>query len=72
MKELKTITECQLLYFAYYSLLERISHEEEINERTKKEYGRDNRISQNRLKKYNEQFAEVSERILEIEHNNAE
>lgn len=72
MKELKTITEYQLLKFAYCSLLERIVHEEEINERTKKECGRDNRICQNRLKMYNEQFAEVRERILEIEHNNAE
>ena len=36
MKELKTITEYQLLKFAYCSLLERIAHEEEINERTKK------------------------------------
>jgi hypothetical protein len=72
MKELKTITECQLLYFAYYSLLERISHEEEINERTKKECGRDNCICQSRLKMYNEQLEEVRERILEIENNNAE
>lgn len=56
MKELKTITECQLLYFAYYSLLERISHEEEINERTKKECGRDNCICQSRLKMHNEQL----------------
>ena len=36
MKELKTITEYQLLKLAYFSLLERIVHEEEINERTKK------------------------------------
>ena len=72
MKELKTITEYQLLKFAYHSLLERIVHEEEINERTKKERGRDNRICQSRLKMYNEQFEEVRERIFEIEHNNAE
>ena len=71
MKELKTITEYQLLKFAYDSLLERIVHEEEINERTKKELGRDNRTCQNRLNMYNEQLAEVRDRILEIEHNNA-
>ena len=71
MKELKTITEYQLLMFAYSSLLERIAHEEEINERTKKELGRDNGICQNRLKMYNEQLTEVRDRILEIEHNNA-
>ena len=70
MKELKTITEYQLLNFAYGSLLERIVHEEEINERTKKGLGRDNRNCQNRLKMYNEQLAEVRDRILEIEHNN--
>ena len=72
MKELKTITEYQLLYFAYHALTERIVHEEEINERTKEECGRDNRISQSRLEMYNEQLEEVRERILEIENNNAE
>ena len=72
MKELKTITEYQLLHLAYHALTERIGHEEEINERTKKEHGRDNRICQSRLKMYNEQLAEVRERILEIENNNAE
>ena len=72
MKELKTITEYQLLHLAYHTLSERIAHEEEINERTKEERGRDNRISQSRLKMYNEQLAEVRERILEIENNNAE
>lgn len=72
MKELKTMTEYQLLRLVYCSLLERTVHEENINERTKKELGRDNRICQNRLKMYNEQLAEVRERILEIENNNAE
>ena len=72
MKELKTITEYQLLYFAYHALSERILYEEEINKRTKKERGRDNRICQSRLKMYNEQLAEVCDRILEIENNNAE
>lgn len=72
MKELKITTEYQLLRLAYDSLLERIVHEENINERTKKRLGRDNRICQDRLKMYNEQLAEVRERILEIENNNAE
>ena len=69
MKELKTITEYQLFKLAYYSLLERVVHEEEINERTKKESGGDNPICQNRLAMYNEQLEEISERILEIERN---
>ena len=72
MKEFKTITEYQILFLTYHSLLERISHEEEINERTKKESGRDNRICQSRLKMYNEQLEEIRERIIEIEQNNAE
>ena len=72
MKELKITTEYQLLRLAYDSLLERIVHEENINERTKKKLGSDNCICQNRLKMYNEQLAEVRERILEIENNNAE
>ena len=36
MKEFETITEYQLLRLAYGALLERITREEEINERTKK------------------------------------
>ena len=72
MKELKTITEYQLLHLAYHALTERIVHEEEINERTKEERGRDNRISQSRLEMYNEQLEEVRGRMLEIENNNAE
>lgn len=72
MKEFKTITEYQLLYLVYQSLLERISQEEEINERAKKERGKDNRICQSRLKMYNEQLEEIRARIIEIEQNNAE
>ena len=71
MKELKTLTKYELLNFVYPSLLDKISHEEEINERTKKELGRDNFICQERLKIYNEQLTEVRDRILGIEHNNA-
>ena len=72
MKEFNTITEHQILYLVYHSLLERISNEEEINKRTKKEIGRDNIICQSRLKVYNEQLEEIRERIIEIEQNNAE
>ena len=64
MKELKTITEYQLLYFAYHALSERILYE--------KECGRDNSTCQSRLKMYNEQLEEVCDRILEIKNNNAE
>ncbi len=72
MKEFNTITEYQILYLVYNSLLERIAHEEEINERTKREIGRDNRICKSRLKMYNEQLEEIRERIIEIEQKNAE
>ena len=71
MKDLKTITEYQLLNFAYSALLERIAREEEKNEITKKELGRDNFACQDRLKVYNEQWTEVRNRIIEIENNNA-
>ena len=67
MKELKTLSEHQLLSMAYEILLRNIEHEEEINDRTKKKYGRDNCICQHRLHMYNEQLAEIGERILEIE-----
>ena len=69
MKELKSITEYQLFKLAYYSLLERVVHEERINKITKKDFGVDNPICQNRLKMYSEQLEEIRERILEIEHN---
>lgn len=36
MKELKTMSEYQLLSMAYEILLRNIEHEEEINDRTKK------------------------------------
>ena len=72
MKELKTITEYQLLELAYFSLLEKISHELEKNEITKKELGRGNLIIQSRINMYKEQLIEVHDRIVEIEHNNAE
>ena len=71
MKELKTITEYQLLSFAYDSLLERIAREEEKNEITKKELGRDNYACQDRLNFYNKQFEEVRNRMIELEHNNS-
>ncbi len=72
MKELKTITEYQLLKLAYYSLLERIVHMEDVNKRAREEHGRDNCACQALLKKYNEQLEEVMERLHEIKHNNAE
>lgn len=72
MKEFKTITEYQILRLVYHSLNERISHEEEVNERTNKEIGRDNRVCQRRLKMYNEQLEEIRERIIEIEQNYAD
>lgn len=72
MKEFISITEYQLLSLAYAELVRRISKEEVINERTKREIGRDNRTCQNRLKMYNEQLEEIRERMIEIEQNNAE
>lgn len=64
MKELKTITECQVLYLALETLTKRI-HDEEMK---KKKCGKDNIILLERLRRYNEQFKEVSERIIEIEN----
>ena len=59
MKEFISITEYQLLSLAYNELVRRINKEEVINERTKREIGRDNRTCQNRLKMYNEQLEEI-------------
>ena len=64
MKELKTITECQLLYLALETLEKRISDQEY----KKKKCGKDNIILLERLRRYNEQYKEVYKRITEIEN----
>lgn len=74
MTEFKTITEYQLLRFAYHELLRRIDDEEKKNKRFFAENKRQNRICLNRVKMYTEQFNEIRERIIEIEterENNA-
>lgn len=70
MKDLKNITEFQLLTLARCELNRRIALEQEINERTRKERGRDNRISQHRIRLYDAQLKEIQERELEIRNNN--
>lgn len=70
MKEFETITEYQLLYIACHELLRRIDDEEKKNKRFFAENGRQNRICLNRVKMYTEQFNEIRERIMEIEHEN--
>ena len=70
MKDLKNITEFQLLTLARFELNRRIAKEQEINERTRKERGRGNRISQHRIRLYDAQLKEIQERELEIRNNN--
>ncbi|MGN0476426.1 MAG: hypothetical protein ACI4HM_03710 [Ruminococcus sp.] len=70
MKDLKNITEFQLLTLASCELYRKIAKEQEINERTRKEQGRDNRISQHRIRLYDAQLKEIQERELEIRNNN--
>lgn len=70
MKDLKTITEHEILRIAWFELLERERIEEERNEQSKKEYGRPNSISEYHIRRLNEQIDEIHDRILEIEQKN--
>ena len=70
MKELKTITEHEILRMAWLELFERERIEEERNEQFKKEYGRPNRISEHHIRRLNEQIEEIHDRIIEIEQKN--
>lgn len=67
MTTFKHITEKEILYAAYYNLLERYSAEEKINQATRAERGRDNRISVHRMKQLDLQLDEIHNRILELE-----
>lgn len=70
MKNFETITEQEILRIAWSELLNRITREEERNEKFKKEYKRTNSICEYRIKKLNEQANEIYERMLEIAQKN--
>ena len=70
MKELKTITEHEILKLAWFKLLDKMRRELEINEEFKKEYGKTDSISKYRMKKLEEQIEEIENRIVEIEKEN--
>ena len=62
------MTNLEILRLAMNGLIARINHEEEINERTKREHGRDNNICMARLEKYNKQYDELRALILKEEN----
>jgi hypothetical protein len=64
---MKTITMHDIYRAAWYNLADHLAHEEEINEMTKNELGRENQICRNRIKKLNAQMAELHSEILKIE-----
>lgn len=68
MKDLKTITEKDLLYAAYYHLSEIWHREEELNDGYRKLHNEDSEIFQQRTAKLKKQLEEINDRILEIEH----
>ena len=68
MKELNTITEKELLYYAYYGLLEKLTLEENRNKTFREEYGRDDEIICSRIQRHSAQYLEVLKRIAEIEN----
>ena len=61
------MTNLEILNLAMNGLCAMMNREEEINERTKKENGRENSISIARLEKYNKQYDELRELILKEE-----
>lgn len=67
MTTFEHITEKEILYAAYHNLLERYGVEEKINQATRAEHGRDNRISVHRMKQLDIQLDEIHTRILELE-----
>lgn len=67
MKEFATISEHEILSFAINEIMERINREEEINQSTLNEYGRENSICQHHLAIRTKQLKEISVRILELE-----
>ena len=68
MKDFESITEKQLLYAAYYNLLDILLKEEDRNERYKMIYGNDNKITARRIDRLTRQTDEMHARILEIEN----
>ena len=63
MKELKTINERAILYYAWSAIMEIAQKESEFLERNP-----DNFISKTRLEKFKAQEKEIHDRILEIEN----
>lgn len=70
MKEFTTISEHDILSLALNEIMERITHEEEINKNTINEYGRENSIALHHIAIREKQLKEISDRILEIERGN--
>ena len=67
MKDFESITEKELLYAAYYHLLDILLREEKTNERHKINFGDDNIVSKRRIEKLTKQTDEIHARIIEIE-----
>lgn len=65
---MKTISNKEIYYAAMYHIMGLIDHEMEINERTRREHGRDNAICQSRIKKYQAQVRELHDEILKAEN----
>lgn len=66
MKDLETMTEKDLLYYAYSGLLEKLLREDDRNKLFREEFGRDSETVCSRVRKLSTQLSEVRKRILEI------
>ena len=66
------MTYYEILKNAEYGISAKMNKEEEINERTKKELGRENSISLFHLKQYEKDFSEISNLIFLEEQKQAE
>lgn len=62
------MTNLEILNLAITGVCVKMNKEDEINERTKKELGRENKICIARLEKLNKQYNELRELILKEEN----
>jgi hypothetical protein len=63
MKNFNSITEKDILYYAYHGIMEKLDKEQKHLEAHST-----SQIAPARIEKYNKQLAEIHARIIEIEH----
>lgn len=57
------MTQLEILKLAFIGICRKIEREEEINEITRQEHGRDNELSLEKIKRYEQDMDEISKMI---------